>query len=191
MAPFDTVAGLPPVRGILTGGPATDANLSGNQLDNVTGEGGDGSVAQSTFSYDFGQLWAQLAAMVDYNEVGPLSYGSSTPAHGTMTDPRVTLVDGGLTINGTWQGAGILMVNGNLTMGGGCMFKGIVIATGDVKLTGGGPADVARILGGIIYKGSLVNGSTTGGSGRVFYSSEAVNSALTLNRYSLAWWRER
>jgi len=190
-APHDTVAGAPPVPAIMTAGPASDMDLSTNQLDNVTGEGGDGSVQQSTFTYDFVQLWNQLSTMVDFKDTGPLTYGSSTPPHGTLADPKVTLVDGGLTVNGTWTGAGILMVNGNLAMGGGCVFRGIVIATGDVKLTGGGPADVARIVGGIIYQGSLVDGSSTSGSGRVFYSSEAVNSALTLNRYTLAWWRER
>jgi hypothetical protein len=190
-APHDTVPGAPPVPAIITQGPTSDADLSGNQLDNVTGEGGDGSVQHSTFKYDFVTLWNQLSGMCDFKDAGPLTYGSSTPTHGTLADPKVTIVDGGLTINGTWQGAGILMVNGNLAMGGGCMFKGIVIATGDIKLTGGGPADVARIVGGIIYQGSLINGSNTAGSGRVFYSSEAINSALTLNRYSLAWWRER
>lgn len=189
--PYDTLTGAPPVPAIMTSGPTTEAQLSGNQLDNVTGEGGDGSVQQSTFTYDFVQLWNQLGAMADYTDTGPLTYGSSTPPQGSLTSPKVTVVNGNLTVNGTWQGAGILMVNGNLAMGGGCTFKGIVIATGDVKLTGGGPADQARIVGGVIYQGSLVDASTTGGSGRIYYSSEAVNSALTLNRYSLAWWRER
>jgi len=190
-SPYDTIAGAPPVPAVMTEGPTADATLGGNQLDNVTGEGGDASVQHSAFTYDFVQLWGQLSGMADFKDTGPLTYGSSTPPHGTLTDPKVTIVDGGLTVNGTWQGAGILMVNGNLAMGGGCTFKGIVIATGDVVLTGGGPADQARIVGGIIYQGSLVNGSKTAGSGRIYYSSEAVNSALTLNRYTLAWWRER
>ena len=189
--PYDTLTGAVPVPAILTSGPTSTAGLSTNQKDNVTGEGGDGSVQQSTFTYDFVQLWSQLTGMADFKDTGPLTYGSSTPPHGTLTSPKVTVVDGGLTINGTWQGAGILMVNGNLAMGGGCTFKGIVIATGDVKLTGGGPSDQARIVGGVIYQGSLVGASSTSGSGRIFYSSEAVNAALTLNRYSLAWWRER
>lgn len=190
-APYDTLTGAVPVPAIMTSGPASEAQLSTNQMDNVTGEGGDGSVQQSTFTYDFVQLWSQLSGMADYKDTGPLTYGSSTPSHGTLTSPKVTVVDGNLTVNGTWQGAGIMMVNGSLAMGGGCTFKGIVIATGDVKLTGGGPADQARIVGGVIYQGSLVDASTTGGSGRIYYSSEAVNAALTLNRYSLAWWRER
>ena len=190
-SPYDTVTSAPAVPAIMTKGPTTDAGLSGNQLDNAEGEGGDGSVQPSTFNYDFASLWNNLSPMADFHDTGPLTYGSSTPSHGTLTDPKVTIVDGGLSVNGTWQGAGILMVNGNLAMGGGCTFKGIVIATGDVTITGGGPADQARIVGGVIYQGSLVNGSKTAGSGRVYYSSEAVNSALTLNRYSLAWWRER
>jgi len=190
-APHDTVPGAPPVPGILTEGPTTDAGLDAGQGDNVLGEGGNGSVAHSPFTYDFGTLWNQLSVMADYADTGPLTYSSSTPDHGSLSNPKVTVVKGGLTVNGTWAGGGILMVDGNLDMGGGCSFTGIVIATGDVKLTGGGPADVARIVGGIIYQGSLVDASKTAGSGRIYYSSEAVNSALTLNRYTLAWWRER
>jgi hypothetical protein len=83
------------------------------------------------------------------------------------------------------------MVNGNISMGGGAMYKGIVIATGDVRLAGGGPADVARILGSVIYQGSLINASAQGGSARVFWSSEAVMNALGMSKYTLAWWRER
>ena len=190
-SPYDTITGAPPVPAVMTEGPITDAPLGGGQLDNVIGEGGNASVQHSGFTYDFVQLWSQLSSMADFKDAGPLTYGSSTPMHGTLSDPKVTIVDGGLAVNGTWQGAGILMVNGNLAMGGGCTFKGIVIATGDVTLTGGGPADQARIVGGIIYQGSLVDASKTAGSGRIYYSSEAVNSALTLNRYTLAWWRER
>jgi len=190
-APHDTVPGAPPVPAVLTKGPTADAEVDPGQYDNVMGEGGQGSIQHSSYTYDFVQLWNQLSDMADFKDAGPLNYGSSTPMHGTLADPKVTVVDGGLTINGTWQGAGILMVNGNLAMGGGCTFKGIVIATGDVTLSGGGPADVARIVGGVIYQGTLVNASKTAGSARIYYSSEAVNSALTLNRYTLAWWRER
>ncbi|HET7498503.1 MAG TPA: hypothetical protein VFM00_09390, partial [Candidatus Eisenbacteria bacterium] len=106
-------------------------------------------------------------------------------------NPKVTVVNGNLAINGTWTGGGILMVNGNLAMGGGCQYKGIVVCTGDLTMTGGGPADVARIIGAVIYQGTLVNASSFSGSGRIWYSSEAINSALNVNRYTLAWWRER
>ena len=190
-SPYDTIPGAPPAPAVYTEGPTSDASLAAMQQDNVMGAGGYNSVQQSSYSYDFNKIWAQLSGMADYTFTGPLSFGSGTPSYGTLADPKVTAVNGNLTINGTWTGAGILVVNGNLAMGGGCQFKGIVVATGDLTVSGGGPADVARIIGAVIYQGTLVNGSTFGGSGRVWYSSEAINSALNVSRYTLAWWRER
>jgi hypothetical protein len=190
-APFDTLNLANPAPAILTRGGTSDISLSANQQDNVTGTGGDNSVIHSTFTYDFNQLWAQFSGMSDYSFTGPATWGSSTPSYGSLSIPKVTVVNGNLSINGTWSGGGVLMVNGNLAMGGGCMFKGIVICTGDLTLSGGGPADVARIVGSIIYNGTLVNNNSAGGSARVFYSTEAINAAQTLARYTLAWWRER
>ena len=190
-APFDTLVGANPAPAILTEGPASDVPMTSSQENNITGAGGDASVTHSTFTYDFNQLWAQLSASADYSYTGPLNWSSSTPANGSLTNPKVTAVNGNLDIQGTWTGGGILIVNGNLSMRGGCMFKGIVICTGDLDLAGGGPADVARILGSVIYQGTMVNNNTTGGSARVFFSTEAINAAMNLNRYTLTWWRER
>jgi len=190
-APFDTIASAPPVRAVLTEGPTSDAPYTLQQQDNVIGAGGNGSVAQSTFTYDFNALWASLSAVSDRSFIGSTSLSSSSPTVGTLDDPKIMTVSGDLTVQGTWQGAGILMVNGSVTMGGGCTYKGIVIATGDVRLAGGGPADDARILGGVIYQGSLINASTQGGSARVFWSTEAVTNALGMSKYTLSWWRER
>ncbi len=190
-APYDTIPGAKAVPGILTEGPTTDVNMQPNQEDNIVGEGGENSVEQSPFGYDFNQLWGQLSGMAKNAFSGDQSWGNATPHYGSLNDPQVTVVKGTLKVAGTWQGGGILMVDGNLEMGGGCMFTGVVIATGDVKLTGGGPADMGRIVGGLIYQGTMIGGSSQGGAGRLWYSSQAVNSALTLNRYTLAWWRER
>ncbi|HEU4764986.1 MAG TPA: PilX N-terminal domain-containing pilus assembly protein [Candidatus Eisenbacteria bacterium] len=190
-SPNDTIPGAPPAPAVLTEGPTSDATLTTNQQDNVTGDGGDNSVQHSAYTYDFNQIWTQLSGMADYSLTGPLTFGSSTPSYGSYSNPKVTVVNGNLAINGTWTGGGILMVNGNLAMGGGCQFKGIVVCSGDLTMTGGGPADVARIIGAVIYQGTLVNASTFSGSGRIWYSSEAINSALNVNRYTLAWWRER
>lgn len=190
-APNDTIPGAAPAPAVLTEGAVSDASLSTNQQDNVLGEGGENSVQHSNYTYDFNQIWTQLNGMADYKVTGPVTFGSSTPSYGSYSNPKVTVVNGNLSINGTWTGGGILMVNGNLAMGGGCQFKGIVVATGDLTMTGGGPADVARIIGAVIYQGTMVNASSFGGSGRIWYSSEAINSALNVNRYTLAWWRER
>ena len=190
-APYDTIAGAPPVRAVLTEGPPSDAPYTLQQQDNVIGQGGNGSVAQSTFTYDFNALWASLSTVSDRSFIGPVTLSSASPSVGTLDDPKIMTVSGDLTVQGQWQGAGILMVNGSVTMGGGCTYKGIVIATGDVRLAGGGPADVARILGGVIYQGSLINASSQGGSARVFWSTEAVTNALGMSKYTLSWWRER
>lgn len=190
-SPFDTIPGAPPAPAVLTEGPTTDAMLAPMQQDNVYGAGGDNSVQHSSYTYDFNQIQAQLTNMADYTFTGPVTWGNGTPSYGSLTDPKVTVVNGNLTVNGSWTGGGILFVNGNLAMGGGCQFKGIVVATGDLTMTGGGPADVARILGAIIYQGTMVDNSTFSGSGRVWYSTEAINAALNVSRYTLAWWRER
>ena len=190
-APYDTLTGASPAPGILTRGPVTDVALTSSQEDNVTGFGGDNSVSHSTYTYDFNQLWAQLSTNADYSYSGTQTWSSSTPPNGSLANPKVTAVNGNLSIAGTWTGGGILIVNGNLSMSGGSMFKGIVICLGDLDLAGGGPADVARITGSIIYQGTVINDNKTGGSARVWYSTEAINAAMNLNRYTLAWWRER
>lgn len=190
-APYDTVPGAAPVPGVLTEGATSDVSVASNQLDNFIGTGGENSVLHGTFTYDFNQLWANISGMADYKFTGNTTFGSSTPAYGSIASPKITAVNGNLSTTGTWRGGGILIVNGSLYMGGGSQYEGIVIATGDVDLAGGGPADVARILGGIIYQGTLVDASSVGGSARVYYCSAAINAAMTLNRYTLAWWRER
>lgn len=190
-SPYDTIPGGKAVKGILTKGPKTDVTMTTNQEDNVTGEGGEGSVEQSTFDYDFDAMWNTLSVVAQYTSSGDVTWSSSTPAYGTVAEPAITVHKGNLGIKGTWTGAGILMVDGDLSMQGGSQFKGIVICTGNLDLAGGGPADLAHVVGGVIAKGVTSTSNSTGGAARVFYSSEAINNALTLNRYSLAWWRER
>lgn len=191
VAPYDTIPGATPVAGIETLGPTSDAPLGSGQENNVLGLGGTGSVLQSPFTYDFNSILATAADMADYKLSGGTTLGSSDPPLGTLAAPKLTLCDGNLDIAGTWTGAGILVVNGNLRMTGGCQFQGIVVCLGDLSLAGGGPADVARIVGGLIYQGTVIDDSSVGGAGRVYYSSGAVNNALLLSRYKLASWRER
>jgi len=190
-APYDTLDGAPTVPGIMTEGPTTDIDLSSGQADNVLGEGGDGSVVQSPMTYDFNKLWSTIAPLANTSLPGGTTLSGSSPTLGTMTDPMITCVNGNLKVGGTWSGAGILLVNGNLTMGGGAQFRGIVVVMGDVDIAGSGAADVAHILGGLIYQGTVIDDNSFGGAGRVYYSSAAVNNANLLSRYQLAWWHER
>ena len=190
-APYDTVSGAASVSGIKTRGPASDVDLSAGQVDNVLGDGGDASVAQSPTTYDFDGIWSTIAPIADVTLPGGTSLSSGSPDIGTLADPKITVVTGNLTVAGTWQGAGILVVNGNLKMGGGSQFRGIVLCLGDVSIAGGGPADAAHVIGGLIFQGTVIDDNSYGGSGRVYYSSAAINSTLLLSRYQLAWWRER
>jgi hypothetical protein len=190
-APYDTLTGAAPAPAVLTKGMTTDFPLSSNQEDNVSGMGGKASVEQSTFTYDFNSIYNQMSQMADYSFTGSQNFTSSTPDYGTYANPKVTVVNGNLSCAGNWSGGGLLVVNGNLSMGGGCQFTGVVVCLGDVDIAGGGPADVAHVLGGLIYQGTVVNNSSIGGSANVYYSSQAVNAANAVGRYTLSWWRER
>jgi hypothetical protein len=190
-APYDTLTGAPPAPAVLTLNATSDFPLSSNQEDNVSGEGGDGSVQQSAFTYDFNSIYNQMSQMADYSLTGSQNFTSSSPNYGSYTNPKVTVVNGNLSCAGNWTGGGVLIVNGNLSMGGGCQFTGVVICLGDVTIAGGGPSDIAHVMGGLIYQGTIVNGSTIGGSADVYYSSQAVNAANSVGRYTLSWWRER
>jgi len=191
--PLDTIPAAPPVTGVMSRGPTTDItdNLSGNQVDNVSGMNGDGSVRQSTFTYDFNKLWAQFSAMGDNSYTGSQSWSGASSAYGSLNNPKVTVVDGNLVTTGSWTGGGVLIVNGNLDMRGGSQFTGVVICLGDVNFAGGGPADQAHVVGGLIYQGTMVNASVIHGSADVYYSTQAINAAESVGRYTLSWWRER
>ena len=59
------------------------------------------------------------------------------------------------------------------------------------KQPGGASGDEAHVTGGLVYQGTVVDNNKLGGSSSVFYSSQAVNAAQSLARYTLSWWRER
>ena len=190
-APYDTVAGATPVAAVLTNGPVTDVPMTSSQLDNVSGVGGDASVQRSIFAYDFNALWSSLSTRADNSFTGDQSFSGSSPAYGDLGHPKVTAVNGNLACTANWTGGGILIVNGNLTMGGGSSFTGIVICLGDVKIGGGSSGDVAHVTGGLLFQGTVVEDNKLGGSSSMYFSTEAINAAQTLARYTLAWWRER
>jgi len=184
-APYDTLTGAQPVSGVLTVGPPSDAPLAGTQDDNVLGAGGLSSVAQSKFAYDFNALLAKYSATADYSFTG--AQGWSGGSNGSYTNPKVTVVDGDLHASGSWTGGGILVVNGYLEMTGDSQFTGIVVALGDVKLEGNGP----KVVGGLLYQGTVLANSKIGGNSSTFFSTAAINAAQLLDPYKLSWWRER
>jgi len=190
-APYDTLTGAASVPAVLTEGPATDIPMTGNQLDNFSGLNGDGSVQQSPISYDFNALWTRLSGMADNSYTGDQGWSGVSSTYGSLNNPKVTAVNGNLDLTGGWSGGGILVVNGNLKMAGGSAFYGVVICMGDIDIAGGASGDEAHVTGGLIYQGTVVDQNKLGGSSSIFYSTQAINAASTLARYTLAWWRER
>jgi len=192
-APLDTVPGAPPVQGILSQGSAADIanNLSFNQQDNVSGTGGNVSIQQSTFNYDFNKMWTQFSGMADNSFTGAQSWSGGDPSYGSLTNPKVTVVNGNLSCTGNWTGGGILVVNGNLDMRGGSQFTGVVIVLGDINFAGGGPADQGHVVGGLLFQSTAIGASVLSGSADIYYSTQAINAANAVGRYTLSWWRER
>ena len=98
--PIDTLTGAVPTPAIMTLNASADVALAQNQADNVSGEGGNGSVQQSPYTYDFNSLYCQLSQMADYSFTGSQSFTSSSPSYGSYTNPKVTVVNGNLSCGG-------------------------------------------------------------------------------------------
>ncbi|HJS43727.1 MAG TPA: hypothetical protein VJ755_09665 [Gemmatimonadales bacterium] len=75
------------------------------------------------------------------------------------------------------QGQGILLVDGNLTIQGSFDFFGITIIQGDLITAGGGNAD-AHFWGGVMAKNADLSTQTLGGHATLNYSSCAIVAAL-------------
>jgi hypothetical protein len=83
---------------------------------------------------------------------------------------------GNTQINGV-QGQGILLVDGNLTIQGSFDFFGITIIQGDLITAGGGTSD-AHFWGGVMARNADLSTQTIGGHATLNYSSCAILSAL-------------
>lgn len=85
-------------------------------------------------------------------------------------------VAGDLMINNE-QGQGILLVDGNLTVNGSWDFYGIVIIQGDLKTAGGGSAD-AHFWGGVMARNADLSTQNLSGHATLNFSSCSILAAL-------------
>ena len=85
-------------------------------------------------------------------------------------------VNGDLTVN-TEQGQGILLVDGNLTVNGSWDFYGIVIILGDLRTAGGGTAD-AHFWGGVMARNADLSTQSLNGHATLNFSSCSILAAL-------------
>lgn len=85
-------------------------------------------------------------------------------------------VTGSMMINNT-QGQGILLVDGDLTVNGSWDFYGIVIIQGDLKTAGGGTAD-AHFWGGVMARNADLSTQNLNGHATLNFSSCSILAAL-------------
>jgi len=187
--------------GIVTPGIAVDGNdqrnavldiISKNAVDQVIGTGGLPSVATIVNTIDWNDYAIQLVENPDIIIDTQVKIESMKNL-GTISDPKVTFVNGNITINNAAaaEGCGILVVNGNLTITGNFTYRGLIIAYKEtnieVHLTGTG-----KIIGGIVVAGQSINIEVASGNFSSLYSLPAMNhvaSLLKTNRFQIvSWW---
>jgi len=85
-------------------------------------------------------------------------------------------ITGDATLNGT-QGQGILLVDGNLSIQGSYQFFGIVIIQGELKTSGGGNTE-AHFWGGVMAKNATLDTQNISGKATLNYSSCSILTVL-------------
>ena len=143
------------------------------------------------FYFDGDRAWA--------NGAGPYggAYDIYRPWNASGQDPKVTVVNGNLHIEGNYSGGGLLIVTGTLSYAGQFMFNGLVLVIGSGKIVADGLGQ--GIQGGLIVaaleeqNGNAVFGSpaiSIGGASRISANRDAVRMALSLIPVSQISFRE-
>jgi hypothetical protein len=104
------------------------------------------------------QLAASIASIATHTYTGPVTDAQLAP--GTTGSPTVDVVNGNLTISGTYTGYGILLVTGNMTFSGDFSWNGLVfvIGQGITQMNGGGNGQI---------NGSMIVAKTRDSSGNL------------------------
>ena len=190
-APYDTVAGSPPLPGIATPNDpnAIESQLNGQQSDNVQGTGSDPSVEAAAVNLDLPAMaaaWSQVADIsLSGNQNNPNTSGWGSIATNPMT-LKIVRIAGDLHVSGTATGAGVLVVDGDMTLSGTFNWNGVVLCLGDVTITGGGTDK--NIVGALMVQGTLAGGSVMNGNIKLLYSSEMISKLNALTDYEISSW---
>lgn len=166
--------------------------IKANAIDQVLGTGGTPSVATINNTTDWDDYALQLVENPDII-IDTQTKIAKTNNWGTLADPKVTFVNGDISINSseTAEGCGILVVNGNLSINGSFTYRGLIIAyketTIEIKLNGNG-----KIYGGMVVAGQSIIIEAASGNFSALYSMPAMNhiaSLLKTNRFNIvSWW---
>ncbi|MBI4446155.1 MAG: pilus assembly PilX N-terminal domain-containing protein [Acidobacteria bacterium] len=140
----------------------------------------------------------KVKAVADYSYNQDTTLSGSNIQLGTEADPRITVVNGNLTISGGGSGAGILVVTGALNYQGSFDYKGVILVVGTGEAEFGG---ANKSLVGGIYISKLIddgNGQytfgnpavTLSGNSNFYFKSENVRMGLSLLPLKTLTWRE-
>jgi hypothetical protein len=192
-APYDTVAGSPPLPGIATPNDPTaiESQLNGQQSDNVQGTGSDPSVEAAEVNLDLPAMaaaWSQVADITltgDQNNPNTSGWGSAPPPP-TAPTLKIVRIAGDLHISGSASGAGVLIVEGDMILSGTFNWNGVVLCLGDMTITGGGTDK--NIIGALMVQGSVAGSSVMNGNIKLLYSSEMISKLNALTDYEISSW---
>jgi hypothetical protein len=111
------------------------------------------------------------------NRGDPMNWGDGMNPLGPCANYYpIIYINGDAHLQGV-QGQGILLVQGNLTVDGSYEFFGITIIQGEFNTAGGGTADT-HFWGGVLARNADLNLQTVAGRARLYYSSCAIITAL-------------
>ncbi|HEY6784652.1 MAG TPA: hypothetical protein VI159_06845 [Gemmatimonadales bacterium] len=112
------------------------------------------------------------------NTTNTLNWGDGTASNACSTYFPIIHITGDVTLNGD-VGQGILLVDGNISVQGSYQFFGITIAKGSIGSAGGG-STAAHFYGATMAQDvNLTTTNTLSGKATLLYSSCAVQTALT------------
>lgn len=166
---------------------------------NYQGNGGTPSVGiNSTLSQTF-QTPANVEAFIQKYQLDPSTVNLSGPRTNSdlmsaapsmsVSNPVTILVDGNLTLSGTFTGYGMLIVTGNFTYTGGTSWNGIVLVIGQ----GWAKEDNSGFNGGR-FRGAFVVAKSRHGGGTVISGPDLGPSYIDFNNengssfyYSTCW----
>ena len=155
----------------------------------ITGAGGTPSVATVPDTTDWDKVTQNIIFGADYTY--PTGTYSNGTALGTLSEPKITYVDGNVNFTGIVEGYGIMVVNGNLTLSGQFTFNGIIIVYGQSQITVQTTGN-STVYGATMFVGESVDFKAASGNATLFYSSDAINNAkvnLKSSRFEiLSWW---
>ncbi|MBI2822828.1 MAG: hypothetical protein HYX74_11455 [Acidobacteria bacterium] len=188
-----------------------ESSLNKNQENNITGTGGWPSVADITSEVREG---ADSAQVLDANFVGKfvsaiknfadITYSGGTSLSGnnivlgTLAEPKVTVVEGSLSLQGNGSGAGVLIVTGDFDYSGAFDYEGVILVVGSGRLNISGANK--SIIGGLFLANLTkdVSGQysygipsfTLSGNSNFYYKSDSVRMGLSLLPLKVLSWRE-